>query len=312
MFKRADIIRARALDRKRYGITSDDQDRADPAIVRVSLDSLLQLVELDPVRPELQWDLMHSTFGAADDLWNSGNSDEAKKLYREAEQIASRLSANTSICPPQKQALAVIHQKFGEVVEKEDANVALAAYRRSLEIRKTFAEGMSANWEVYLAQNYLRICELLLKLNKPQEALVAARDQLALGQHLAERGRSRGFEAKGLATVSWYALFSREFQVSVAAAKDAQRLVAQDAALRDEGDWSWIQANSAHALMLSGGISEARAEYAAYKESAPATWENSLKCDFKELDEANLHNQLMDEVTLWFSDAAPCKPLGEE
>ena len=311
-FKRADIIRARALDRKRHGITSNDQDRLDPAIVRVSLTNLEQLVELDPARPELQWDLMHSTFGAADDLWNSGNRGEAKKLYREAEQIAARLSMNTSICPPQKQALAVIHQKFGEVAEEEDANLALAAYRRSLEIRKTFADGMSANWEVYLAQNYLRICELLLKLNKPQDALVAAQDQLALGRHLAERGRSRGFEVKGLATVSWYALFAREFQVSVAAAEDAQRLVAQDAALRREGDWSWIQANSAHALMLSGRVSEARAGYAGYKESAPATWENSLKCDFKDLNGAGLHNPLMDEVTLWFSDSAPCKPLGVE
>ena len=98
-------------------------------------------------------------------------------------------------------------------------------------------------------------------------------------------------EKRALGSLSWFALFAREF---------AQALDAAERALADRPDFRVATTNRAHALMFLGRATEAREAYLAHKDkpsqSDNKTLQQVIAADFVELRNAGLHHPQMAEI----------------
>jgi TPR repeat protein len=98
--------------------------------------------------------------------------------------------------------------------------------------------------------------------------------------------------ASTLNSVSWYALFAREFSRALSASERAHALAP---------DKRSYEANHAHALMFLGRLAKARTLYLTkpdelVPEMGNKPWRQVVADDFAELRKAGLANPLMDEI----------------
>jgi TPR repeat protein len=95
--------------------------------------------------------------------------------------------------------------------------------------------------------------------------------------------------AQALHSVTWHALFAREFTKALTAADRAHALLPDDLG---------IETNRAHALMFVGSGEECKALYLAYKGKPVSRqlWEHVIAKDFAEFRKAGLTHPMMAEV----------------
>ena len=96
-----------------------------------------------------------------------------------------------------------------------------------------------------------------------------------------------------IASLSWYAVLARKFDVALNSAESALR-GGENAEIKFTA-----MTNRAHALMLLNRLDEAREAYRAGQGKTnkdQKTWETVILDDFKELKDAGLSHQLMDEI----------------
>jgi hypothetical protein len=136
---------------------------------------------------------------------------------------------------------------------------------------------------------------------KLEEALANYGKALAVGEKLASiieaaeiksGGKAGRATASELGSVSWRALFARDY---------AKALSSADRALSIAPGELWIVMNRAHALMLVGRIKEARTLYLAHKDerlanNANKLWQQVVVEDFAELHKAGVTNRLMPKI----------------
>ena len=114
-------------------------------------------------------------------------------------------------------------------------------------------------------------------------------------------GKPGARTADELNSVSWEALFAREFARALAASERAHALLPGTL---------MFETNHAHALMFLDRTAEARALYLSHKdEPVPQNdnkpWRQVISEDFAALRKAGLFNPLMDEVEAGWATKAP-------
>jgi TPR repeat protein len=104
-----------------------------------------------------------------------------------------------------------------------------------------------------------------------------------------------------LGSLSWHALFAREY---------AHALDAAERALKTDPSLLWIETNRAHALMLLGRAAEAREVYLAHRDkripnNANKLWQEGIAEDFAELRKAGIEHPQMAEIETALGIARP-------
>ena len=126
-------------------------------------------------------------------------------------------------------------------------------------------------------------------------------DALRLQEELAQEieadeaktdGKPGARTASELDSLSWHALFAREFPRALSAAERAHSLAP---------DALWIEINRAHALMFFGRAAEARALYLSHRDepvpnNADKPWQRVIVEDFAEFRKVGLVNPQMAEI----------------
>ena len=127
-----------------------------------------------------------------------------------------------------------------------------------------------------------------------QEAL-RLQEELTAHVETAEKeraGKAGAETASALGSVSWKALFAREFTKALAA---AERALSIDPGLL------WIETNRAHALLLLGQFEHARAIYVAHRgkripQNSNELWEDVIAEDFAALRAAGIESAAMSDI----------------
>jgi hypothetical protein len=165
-------------------------------------------------------------------------------------------------------------QWFEKAIAAGDAKARTALADLELRIRKHSAR------EAEKAGRYAEA----LRLQEIVAAEIEAEEVASVGK-LGLRTTSE------LGSISWYALFARDYGKALAAA---------DRALGIQADELWIATNRAHALMYLGRSEDARAVYVANKDkptgSSRKPWQDVIAEDFAELRKAGLAHPQMAEI----------------
>jgi tetratricopeptide (TPR) repeat protein len=194
------------------------------------------------------------------DHMDANDPDAQKKM-------TAKINAHKSECvitDAQRQAAAAKFQAESDKTKKTIA--ALTLLRDSLKADAEFDAG-------HYDEAY--------KLAKAHAAAAEAYDNNTTG-------KPGDITAGALASLSWFALFARQYAEAIAAAERSNKLKPDLVP----------QSNRAHALMFLGRTAEAKAIYLAHKGEPlnGKTWEEVIVDDFDKLRNAGINNSLMEEI----------------
>jgi tetratricopeptide (TPR) repeat protein len=188
---------------------------------------------------------------------------------------------------------AVMYENLGlYLAAKDKLQNAIDEFRQSLQIRERLAAvSFDPSWQRELENVYRRTRTLLLKENRPKEALETAEQELFETSFSPENDTGKQDHlARVLGGLSWTALFARDFPRAKSAAAQAMALAGQEPS---------ILLNYAHALLFTNDVVGAQKIYLeglATGGDAGSKWRAMLIADFKDLSAANLHHEVMDIV----------------
>jgi len=111
--------------------------------------------------------------------------------------------------------------------------------------------------------------------------------------------------ASTLGSLSWYALFTGQYQLAVESAQRGFDL---------KPEKHWIMTNAAHGLLLQGKFEEAKAIYLKYNSVTVnnGTWTEAINKDFTELRAEGIEHPDMDRIAALLNQVAGPKQQGEE
>ena len=259
--------------------------------LEASLTTLRSLALADPDLGEWQTDLM-AMLGRAGDLdLGDGKVASARRNFEDAERIAMRLLAQAPDQADRQEALAVATKKVGDALDAAgDVEAALTTYRRGLALQLRIPASPKVDAAKHLesiGQAFQFVSNLCVETGRMSEAMAVAEQRVA---YVTERGADDDGRAGALGSLSWFALFAKDYAKALASAKAAETV--RPAEL-------WIKANRAHAEMFSGDAEAARSGYLAHRGKAlspSVTWEQSTLGDFALFRKAGLTHPLMEEI----------------
>jgi tetratricopeptide (TPR) repeat protein len=274
---------------------------------KVALAIFERLATSDPSNAGWQGDLATLQNDIGDVLQAQGNLAGALEAYKVALAIFERQAKSDPSNATWKVGLATLQNNIGAVLKTQGKLAdALEAYNASLTIVEHLAKSdpSDAAWQRVLSQSLTNVASVQMATGKLEDALANYDKALAVAEKLASiieaaeiksGGKAGRATASELGSVSWCALFARDY---------AKALSSADRALTIAPNELWIQTNRAHALMLLGRIQEARALYVSHSsETIPGAnkpWRQAVLEDFVELQNAGLKNVLIPEIEAVF------------
>ncbi len=220
-------------------------------------------------------------------------TDAAIEAVKKGISYANTLGVNGLKRQQWQRDTAVMYENLGlYLVAKDKLQNAIEEFRQSLQIRERLAAvSFDPGWQRELENAYRRTRTLLLKKNRPKEALETAEQELFATSLSPENDAGKQDRvAKVLGGLSWTALFARDFPRAKSAAGQAMALAGQVPSIR---------LNYAHALLFANDVDGAQKIYLeglATGGDAGSKWRAMLIADFKDLSAANLHHEAMDIV----------------
>jgi WD40 repeat protein/tetratricopeptide (TPR) repeat protein len=189
--------------------------------------------------------------------------------------------------------------------EKKEYDLALADYRQALALMSIIVDRHKSNSVLRrdLSSYHIRIGDVLIQIDRLQEALVAFHDALNIRKALVERDKARWQDDLQI-SIDRIAGLSYRFAL---AGNFAMTLQIADEAIALAPDQTWYYTNRAHALMFLDRVDEARAIYLRHrgdkKVQGEKSWETVVLEDFAELRKAGRSHPLMDEIERRFAAA---------
>ena len=273
--------------------------RPEEALIWAEKDlAISQRAAADNAAPGRQRDLASSYDRRGQALEMLGRNVEAIDAYDRGATLLEAAVAADGTDPSWQRDAAAMLEKMGKLLGKTDQRErAVQLLRRALSIR----EGLAASheepeWQAEVEAAYRRVSELMRSMGREQEALETA-EQYLLATSFSADGETAKAERIGraLGTLCWSALFAGNFPRAVWAGRYAVDLAPK---------LSWIRANYAHALMLSGERQKAKEIYldvAALSPDAAKRWKEQVLKDFEEMKRRRLDDRLMGEINARFA-----------
>jgi tetratricopeptide (TPR) repeat protein len=181
-------------------------------------------------------------------------------------------------------------EKFGtELWYKGDVAGALDSFKAAFAILDSRAKSDPENIELQsgLSRILSSIASLQVLTGNREEAHATYVDRLAIEDKLASSIEREEVKARAFGNVSWYALLARD---------PAKALMAAKQALAVTPDEPWIRINLAHALLLLGRTTEARALYERIAAMPNKRWKQMVVEDFGKLRKAGVTHSLMPTI----------------
>lgn len=252
------------------------------------------IAKSDPERADWQLELVTAMERLGSGQLADGKAAEALASLSLSMETAKALSARNAGQPAVEHAVALAVKKVGDALRADQQpEKALAAYRASLAIRDKLPAfpAVPARWEEDTEKIYQVTSDLLVELNRPQEALEVAEQRARHFDRLDNSHYDRdALRAQALGGVAWYAIFDGAYSRAIEAAKAAEAI---------RPDKLWIALNKAHALMLAGEKDAALAAYMAHRDqmiTPTLPWREAVAADFATLRKGRRESPLMHMV----------------
>lgn len=229
-----------------------------------------------------------------------GRSTDALKDYKTGIGLIESAIASDESMPSWHRNAAAMLESIGKLLGKvHQPDAAIRSFRKALSIREALAAAHEeTDWQLEVEAAYRRASELMLAIDREDEALETAEQYLlATTNAAADGGDSSKLVriARALGTLCWSAVNAQNFSRAVWAGQHAVELAPR---------LDWVRLNFAHALMFSGDGDRARAIYIEDLSAAgpnAGKWKTAVLEDFAKLRRRHLNTDLMDEINASFS-----------
>jgi tetratricopeptide (TPR) repeat protein len=256
-----------------------------------------RLAMRDPGRIQSRRDLVASYDRLGSLHAELGNSTAALETYGKGLAMAEQTIATDPNRPDWQRDRAATLENMGKLLVLQGSDQkALARYREAILVRDRLARAAAPHpaWQREREAAYRRVSQLLLAMRHMSESFAAAEQYVAVTRLAAEEDTDKAQRvASALGTLSWTGIITKNFDKSVAAAREAVSLAG------DTPGMTWLKINLAHGLMLSGEVDEARSFYLAVLSVGGEDgqkWRSSIRGDFKELRDQGLERPLMGDI----------------
>jgi tetratricopeptide (TPR) repeat protein len=297
-----------AFDLRRLGdaLAAGGDRHGALAAYRESIAIRQTLAEAEPGNIDRQMALAYVDEHLAEALAADGNHPDAIAAYRRALGLRQKIAeADPSNASRQDDVSADDEKLIKELLADGQNDEASSDARDNLAIQTKLAaaEPDSIQQQKKVASADEQLAIVLEAAGQYSDGLARRQDAFAIlksvavrieSQETAAQGKAGRLTANELGSVAWYALFARDFEAALAAARRAADLAP---------DLLFVRTNLAHALMFLNRSDEAKDIYLEFR-GAPLngkTWEQVVLEDFTELRKAGLANPLMDVIEKTFA-----------